>query len=149
MSPIEWDQSFSVGHKIADGQHREFLAILNTMERVFLNDSGIYNHYYQLSILKRLLKYIEKHFSFENKLMQVAGYQDAYNHWRSHKNFDISIYTLYRKVLAGELILHSSIFKMVHDKFFNHILKDDKPMFERFFQKTRGTRIIEFFDIIT
>ncbi len=133
MSPIDWDQSFSVGHPMVDDQHREFLTLMNTMENLDFTDSGTCNQYHRLNILKTLLKYTEKHFRLENKLMQEFRYPDAYNHWRSHKNFDLKIYTLYRKVLAGELVFDISIFMMFRDKFRNHILKEDKLMFQSIF----------------
>ena len=131
MSPINWDESFSVGHTMIDDQHREFLTLMNTMERLDVSDSDTRNQHHRLRILKKLLEFTEKHFRLENKLMQEYRYPDAYNHWRSHKNFDISIYALYREVLAGELVFDISIFMIFRDKFRNHILKDDKLMFQR------------------
>ncbi len=135
MSPIDWDQSFSVGHALVDSQHKEFLDLFNKMEQLFPSDSGIQYQNHRLSILENLMEFTEKHFRLENKLMQEYRYPDAYNHWRSHKNFDISIYTLYRKVLAGESVFDISIFMIFRDKFRNHILKEDKLMFQSFFSQ--------------
>jgi hemerythrin len=133
MSPIEWDQSFSVGHAMVDSQHEQFLILFNKMEQSFQADSGIQCQNHRLNILRNLLEFTEKHFRLEKKLMQEYGYSDAYNHWRSHKNFDVSIYTIYRKTLAGELVSDLSIYMLLRDKFRKHILEEDKLMFQRFF----------------
>jgi len=132
MSPIDWDQSFCVGHAMVDDQHKEFLDLFNKMELLFPADTGIQYQNHRLSILKTLMEFTEKHFRLENKLMQEYGYPDVHNHWRSHKNFDINIYTLYRRALAGEFVSDLSIYLLLRDKFRKHILKDDKLMFQRF-----------------
>jgi hemerythrin len=132
MSLIYWDESFSVGHAMVDSQHKEFLALFNSLEQLYPTDSSIQHQNHCLSILKNIMGFTEKHFWLENKLMQENGYPDAYSHWRSHKNFDISVYTLYRKTLAGELVSDLSIYMLLRDKFRKHILEDDKLMFQGF-----------------
>ena len=135
MPVIVWDQSFSVGHPLIDDQHREFLNIMNLMEGLSCTGPDLYNQSLRLTILKRLLTLTEKHFRLENRLMHEYGYADAYQHWRSHKNFDMRIYAIYREIQAGKMISDLSIYLMLRDKFRKHILKEDKHMFQSFFSR--------------
>ena len=135
MSPMVWDQSFSVGHPLIDDQHREFLNIMNTMECLSCTGADLYNQSLRLTILKGLLELTEKHFRLENRLMHEYGYADAYQHWRGHKNFDMSIYAIYREIQAGKTISDLSIYLTLRDKFRKHILKEDKHLFQSFFSQ--------------
>ncbi len=136
MPLMVWDQSFSVGHPLIDGQHREFINIMNTMECLSCTGADLYDQFLRLTILKRLLALTEKHFRLENRLMHEYGYAGAYQHWRNHKNFDMNIYAIYRGIQAGEMISDFSIYLMLRDKFRNHILKEDKHLFQSFFSQS-------------
>lgn len=135
MSPIDWNQSFSVGHAEVDRQHREFLNIMNEVESILLTPSEYYNRSTRLNIMEKLLRFTAKHFELEQKLMQEFEFpfDFSYNHWRSHKSFDAKLYTLYRQLLAKELVLDSCILTAIRDKFFNHIQKEDKVLFQALF----------------
>ncbi len=135
MSPIVWNQSFSVGHAEVDRQHRELLNIMNEVESILLTPPQYYNRSIRLSIMEKLLRFTAKHFELEQKLMQEFAFPVDFccNHWRSHKSFDAKLYTLYRQLLAKELVLDSCILKAIRDKFFNHILKEDKVLFQTLF----------------
>ncbi len=129
MSPIDWNRSFSVGHAMVDDQHREFLIIMNTMECLSSADSGVGNRKHYLRLLERLMEYTERHFRFENALMQQYDYPGASGHWRSHKDFDMSIYAVYRKVLTAEPVCDISMYMLLRDKFRKHMLNEDKRLF--------------------
>jgi len=127
MPPIDWDESFAIGHMEIDRQHREYLDIINEIENLLLS-SNVNKRHYCANILKRLLDFTNRHFRLEMKLMQEYQYAqaDASKHWRSHKIFDDKIYLLYRQALTNKFVSHSSLLKEVQENFFNHIQKEDK-----------------------
>lgn len=139
MSPIYWDESFNVGHAEVDLQHRKFMTIMNEMESLLLVPDT-YTRLPRLNILARLLEFADNHFRLEQELMQKYGCSDTSlcNHWRSHKIFDANIYGLYRELLGGETVLDSTILGVIRDEFFNHILRQDKMMFQNVFADIAG-----------
>ncbi len=133
MPPIDWDESFAIGHADIDRQHREFLDIMNEIENLLMS-SNVHKRLYCVNILERLLDFTNRHFQLEIKLMQEYQHTqtEASKHWRSHKIFDDKIYLLYRLALANKFVSYSSLLKEVQDKFLNHILKEDKLLIQYF-----------------
>jgi hemerythrin len=133
MATIAWNASFSVGHPEIDRQHRELLNLMNEMERLLASLPGDYNRLRRLDILERLLDFAARHDRLELQVMREYGCDDdtSHQHWRSHKVFDSSLYSLYRQLLARELVLDSSILATIRHKFFNHVLMEDKELFGR------------------
>ncbi len=124
MSPLAWDQTFNVGHREIDRQHKELLAFLNEVESLLLTSES-YSIMARLNLLERLLIFVEQHFKLERAVMQNDENSDTavYDHWRSQKSFDAKIYTLYRDLLAKRLVLDSDIRNMIRDEFHYHISK--------------------------
>lgn len=133
MAIIAWSASFSVGHPEIDRQHMELLNLMNEMERLLASLPGDYNRLRRLDILERLLDFAARHGRLELQVMKESGCDDntSHEHWRSHKAFDSSLYSLYRQLLARELVLDSSILATIRHKFFNHVLMEDKELFGR------------------
>jgi hemerythrin-like metal-binding protein len=131
MAIITWSASFSVGHPEIDRQHMELFNLMNEMERLLASLPGDYNRLRRLDILERLLDFAARHTKLELQVLQECGCDDdtSHHHWRSHKAFDSSLYSLYRQLLARELVLDSSILATIRHKFFNHVLMEDKELF--------------------
>lgn len=129
MSSLAWDQSFSVGHRKLDRQHKRLLAFRNEMECLLLTPGG-YNITARLNLVERLLVFVQKHFKLEREVMQEDGQSDSaiYSHWRSHKSFDAKIYTLYRELLDKRLVLDSILLTIIRDEFHDHIINGSKSV---------------------
>ena len=132
MSPINWEPSFSVGCVELDRQHRELLNYINRMETLLLHSPCGYNRKPRVQLLRQLLTFCDNHFKLEMQLMQELGCPTdlAHSHWRSHKRFDDSVYTLYRELLGGSWVLDSTILSTLREKFFDHVLIEDKLIFQ-------------------
>lgn len=139
MPPVIWDPSFAVGHGEVDRQHKEFLDIMNEMECLLAASPLAYNRSARLEILEKIQQFSGSHFSLEHQLMREHAYPetDACNHWRGHKSFDAGIYTLYRELRAGKFVFDSTILSLLREKFFVHILREDKMMFQHLFSGPR------------
>lgn len=133
MANIAWNPSFSVDHREIDRQHLELLQLMNEMESLLATAPGDYNRLHRLEILERLLDFCERHSRLELQVLEERGcdHDTMHQHWRSHKDYDAALYALYRRLLARELVLDSSILATIRHKFFNHILKEDKLLFSR------------------
>jgi len=135
MPSLYWNAKFSVGHAMVDRQHKELLNIMNEMESLLVASPGNFDRVVRLDILTKLLDFTSKHFRFEQEIMQEFGYpvNAAHGHWRSHKEYDATFYTFYRELRAKGLVLDSSILAAIRNKFFNHILVEDKKAFQFLF----------------
>jgi len=77
MAAIEWDNSYSVGVVVLDGQHKELIRLINALE----NDQAVG------PVLDRLAVYVREHFYAEERLMEIAGYPGLADHRIEHQNF--------------------------------------------------------------
>ena len=83
MSHWKWDPSFSVGIAEIDKQHKQIIQYINE-----LNIAFAYNKMYMVEeVLESLIEYTKSHFSFEEKLMEEAGYHMLESHKQSHQAF--------------------------------------------------------------
>ncbi len=88
---VEWDESFSVGVKEIDEQHKKLISILNTLYHAMSRGKGkeILTH-----IIEELKNYAVYHFSTEEEYM---------------KKFNCKIYKEH-KALHDEFMTHSKIY---------------------------------------
>ena len=130
MPAIPWNPSFSVAHPELDRQHMEVLTLMNEMERLLVSAPGNYERKKRLHILERLLHYGSRHSVLELRVLRQLGCDEdrLHHHWRAHKDFDATVYALYRELLAGQIVLDSSILAAIRHEFFHHILMEDRPL---------------------
>ena len=82
MAFMVWSDSLSVGIDQIDLQHMRLVEILSTLHEAMLRGS----HKQDLTrVMADLLSYTRYHFSFEEKLMVVAGYPGLQEHQRKHQ----------------------------------------------------------------
>lgn len=83
MAHWKWDPAFSVGIEVVDDQHKRIIDYIND-----LHFAGVYRDFGQMeSILAALIDYTVSHFSFEEHLMQEAGYTHIAAHKEIHNAF--------------------------------------------------------------
>lgn len=124
MQKIRWDNSFSVNNTEIDNQHQKWIGIYNRMHEAMI--TGDYTTQQGLEILKEMLEYARFHFSCEEEYMRKIDYPDIVNHRRIHKDFDTLIYSYYRDIQDGKIVLGSQITKLIKNWLLDHILIEDK-----------------------
>jgi hemerythrin len=78
-----WDPAFSVGIAVIDQQHKRLIDYINE-----LNNAQRYNDKAKVqTVLWNLIDYTISHFSFEESLMQEAGYAMFEAHKKVHEAF--------------------------------------------------------------
>jgi len=94
MQRFDWNDSFSVGVKVIDEQHRVWIDQLNSLS------AAIESHQEARIISKTLnfmMDYVEFHFSAEESLMALQNYPALAQHKLAHEAF--------RKVLMDLMVL--------------------------------------------
>lgn len=96
---IVWSPDYELGILLIDQQHRRIVDYINDLDRLAGQPDA------QLGVarvLYDLVDYTESHFSFEEALMERAGYEDLDNHHHLHRKFTFHIESLMRRHEEGK-----------------------------------------------
>lgn len=77
---IEWTADLEIGVPIIDDQHRDLIALANTVLSAF----GTRSRELVEGTVRQLLSYVQLHFDSELALMHEIGYAGAEDHARQH-----------------------------------------------------------------
>lgn len=83
MAYFEWQDSFDIGVDLIDGQHRRIADYINQLDEA-IHDDDIASVY---RILEMLKDYTLDHFTFEEQLMERAGFPLLDSHIAVHRRF--------------------------------------------------------------
>ena len=122
---FEWSPAISVHDNTLDGQHQKLLGQVNTLlsyivaekDPVVVNDAVLF-----------LDKYIDEHFSYEEKYMMEHNYPQIDEHIKLHKDF-IEKYKVFKeKLVAGvsKDTLALEIEQYIGNWWLTHIGMEDK-----------------------
>ena len=118
-----WQDDLNTGIKVIDNQHRRIVDMINHLhdavergDRRELND-----------ILDELVDYTLSHFTFEESLMEDAGYEFSRAHKRVHEVFVKRVSEYQLRFRASEDIAQELLHTLSH-WLFNHIRNDDKAI---------------------
>ena len=120
MSRIEWSEDFATGINVIDGQHKRIIDYINQ-----LNDMAGNQDSDQLrELLYNLFDYTLSHFTFEESLMEEAGYTGSSIHKKTHDAFRNKIKEYQQRFTAGEDI-YNELTKLLNVWLLDHIADDD------------------------
>ncbi|MBU1220819.1 bacteriohemerythrin [Myxococcota bacterium] len=77
---IQWNKSLETGISEIDEQHKQLILLFEFMSKSSDADDFV-DH------VNVLIDYAKNHFSFEEHLMEVSGFQDIENHKKAHLEF--------------------------------------------------------------
>lgn len=124
MSKIVWDDSLSVKIKEIDEQHQRWISIINELHDCLMDGRGL------TDIARKSLKAMEDyglfHFDFEEKYMEKIGYPELEQHKREHAVFLRQIQKVIQQEKNGELLLNTTVMKMLMNWLTDHIVACDK-----------------------
>ncbi|RDI97201.1 bacteriohemerythrin [Dyella solisilvae] len=121
MTTLEWREDLNTGIEVIDNQHRRIVAIANALQE------ARENHDRQAvgEVLEELVDYTLSHFTFEEALMEDAGYEFDRAHKRLHEIFVAHIRQYQTRFQAGEDVA-DELKRMLSRWLFQHIRNDDQ-----------------------
>ena len=123
MPRMVWQDDLNTGIKVIDNQHRRIVEMIN-----HLHDAMEDRERREISdILDELVDYTLSHFTFEESLMEDAGYEFTRAHKRVHEVFVKRVSEYRLRFRAGEDIGNELLHTLSH-WLFNHIRNDDKAI---------------------
>lgn len=122
---ISWSKEFETGIDIIDQQHMRIFECLRDIDQAISEQSAGAIE----GVVKALIDYAISHNTFEETLMERAGYPMLAAHRKVHEAFMIRALTYADRLNLGED--HITVAREVRDDIglwlSNHIKRDDKP----------------------
>jgi hemerythrin len=127
MAFFKWNDSFNIGVKELDHQHRTFLEYLNECYEI-VSHSSPGTHRIDPSMVENLRLYATTHFNREEVMLKFWTHPDLKRHMELHKYFESQIRELETGLAAGTSRRLESVFEFLRDWFMDHILQEDKKI---------------------
>ena len=118
---IVWSSALEIGIPVIDSQHQRIVDYINTVENlVTLPDAASLQ-----MVIDDLIDYTLSHFSFEEELMEAAGYAHTNAHKKVHQLFTKRIATFAERAESGDDIT-AELLQVLNAWLINHIQRDDQ-----------------------
>ncbi|MDH5785561.1 MAG: bacteriohemerythrin [Chromatiales bacterium] len=121
MAQIEWQSGYDTGIEAIDSQHREIVTLINRLE-VATHGS---DHAEVTEILRRIQDYVTNHFSYEESLLEQAGFKFAESHVRTHHRFTQRLDSLQQRFDAGGYVT-KELLNFLQRWLISHIAHEDQ-----------------------
>ncbi len=122
MAKIIWEDRFSVGNEKIDSQHKSLVDLINKLEEIEQKGG-------QLSqVFEQLDNYVQTHFREEEKLLQLADYDDLEAHKLKHQEFETwlhSVKVVYKSAGPNAHYITATVNHFLQEWLVEHILKSD------------------------
>jgi hemerythrin len=121
---MEWTDDLSVGVPAMDLHHQKLVALINQLHTAMRAGQG------RAALgpaLDELAKYVQYHFSAEEKLMQQHHCAGLPEQQAAHAKLVATVSELRQKLAAGQQGLGVEVLTMLKDWLVTHIQRKDKP----------------------
>ncbi|WP_146002789.1 bacteriohemerythrin [Telmatospirillum siberiense] len=134
MALLEWQESFGVGIKALDDDHKHLISLINELHAA---KDGAGDTSGAASIVGRLADHLRRHFLREEEYLAKIGYPDIEQHRDSHAQTLERIESFAALALAGSTgeALPRQILDFMKAWFLNHVICSDLKLRPYFFAK--------------
>ncbi|RPI06140.1 MAG: hypothetical protein EHM64_03950 [Ignavibacteriae bacterium] len=133
MQFLEWNDTYNIGVKEIDNQHRGLFDIIS---KLFTSRMVEPDGKYFFLTLNKFAEYAQVHFSTEERYMQEAQYPKFEEHQREHNLFIAQVLQYVREVQNKKPDIENKTLVFLKEWYLAHILGTDRDL-EIFF-KTKG-----------
>lgn len=133
MQLVIWLESYSVGNEKLDGQHQRIVAMINALGEAMLagNERAAL-----MKIFSDLAGYAKTHFTFEESLLEKAGYPGLAEHRERHVDLNRRLADYYRTFYTERIPQTATVMDFLQHWLFDHILEEDMRYSEHLSEKT-------------
>ena len=126
-SIIKWQNSYSVGIKLVDEQHKELIKLTN---KLFLSCSLGQDQLTSvfMTTIHEAIDYVVYHFGTEEKIMERVNYPHIEIHRNEHKEFAREVLLQVEDFKSGKTTAPLSFVNFLKDWVLNHVAVSDKKM---------------------
>ncbi len=123
MPLINWDDSYSVGIKKIDEQHKGLVKLVNELHDAMSQGAATS---VLSKVLGSLVDYTIIHFTTEEELMRTYDYPDLTRHKAEHDKLTSQVKDFQEKFGQGKSTITYELMDFLSDWLINHILDTDK-----------------------
>lgn len=118
-----WHPDYSVGHPLLDEQHKEFFSLCRHAEACSKDHSrdGVERYH---DLLNELVKYAQRHFLTEEKMLEHCAYPDLDDHKAEHETYREKLTDFVLEATFGKLD-REGLFNYLSEWWLAHILQSD------------------------
>jgi hemerythrin len=129
MPFLEWKDTYNIGVKEIDNQHRGLFDLISKLfnSRLYEPDGK-----YFVLTLNKFVEYAQVHFSTEERYMQEAQYPKFAEHQNEHELFITQVSQLAQDVDNKEPDIENKTLDFLKDWYVAHILGSDRDLEEPF-----------------
>jgi methyl-accepting chemotaxis protein len=120
---LPWSKKLELGIQSIDQQHRELVRLINKLNSAMRERKGAKE---AEKILTNLAQYTQKHFSYEESLLEKHNYKDINAHKKFHRELIADVTSFKNSFEQGKAGLSMDIMNFLIDWLKSHILKTDK-----------------------
>jgi len=123
MAYIEWNDSYSVGVKEMDDQHKKLVAMVNQLHDAMKTGQASKE---APAILKGLVDYTHYHFEAEEKMLEKAVYPGFLNQQKLHKALFAQVEQYQADLGTKSLTIGVKLSEFLKEWLMTHISVEDK-----------------------
>jgi hemerythrin len=117
---VEWSDSYSMGIKLIDDQHKGLLDFVNDL---FNHSTG--NERDEMAYFKKVIhqavQYIKEHFATEEKMMLATKFPGYTEHKRTHDEFTLTVVQRIKDFESGKRLVLAKFAYFLKDWVLTHI----------------------------
>ena len=123
MATVTWNESYSVGVKALDEQHKRLFVMLNQIHEAMSEGKG---RVVVAQVMNDMVDYVRLHFTAEEKLLEKYSYPGLNEQKREHAAFIKKVAEMQQKMRDGNLTLSIEVSQFLRSWITDHILGIDK-----------------------
>lgn len=120
---ITWKESYSVGIKAMDDDHKKLIILLNKFQTAYDYST---DEAFEQKALEELVAYTQFHFAREEEMMAEAGYEDLENHKQQHQKMIAQVNVFVEKYRQDGHDSLNEVSQFLSQWLINHINGTDK-----------------------
>ena len=122
MGFADWDDSYSVGVKKIDEQHRHLFRLINDLNRMSL---GLESSKTLRDIMEEILEYTTYHFRTEEEIMKSVKFPGLEDHIKEHREMRERMTGHYYKCIDREFKCLNEVLEELIDWLHTHMARSD------------------------
>jgi hemerythrin len=128
---VNWSDSYSMGVKIIDDQHKGLLDFVNDLFNHSTGDEKEEYAYFK-DVIQQAVEYVKNHFQTEEKLMLRTKFPGYLKHKKAHNSFILTVVKSVRDYESGKRLVLDKFARFLKDWVLTHIAVMDKQYADYF-----------------
>ena len=122
---IDWSEKYAIGIDVIDAQHRELVNLTNELYKACItSDAGIGDVFKEA--MRRMVEYVNFHFTAEMKLLEKIRFPDSQNHKKQHDQLVKNILEAVKGFNEGKKFVPNQFVRTLEDWILGHIAVYDQ-----------------------